>query len=89
MANDLGRLKSKVDKLDVDKLARIPIDLIKLCHVVKNNFVKRNDYNELSKKVNSIKATDTSALVKKAGYNTRFGDIEKKIIDHDYYSRTE
>ena len=37
----------------------------------------------------SIKATDTSALVKKAGYNTKFGDIEKKIIDHDYYSRTE
>ena len=45
VTNDLDRLKSKVDKLDVDQFSRILIDLSKLCNVVKNNFVKRTDYN--------------------------------------------
>ena len=34
-------LKSKVDKLDVDKLVPVPVDLTKLSHVVKNNVVKK------------------------------------------------
>ena len=33
--NNLSNLKSKVDKLDVDKLVLIPLDLIKLCDTVK------------------------------------------------------
>ena len=34
-------MKSKVDKLDVDKLVPVPVDLTKLSHVVKNNVVKK------------------------------------------------
>ena len=34
-------LKSKVDKLDVDKLVPVPVDLSKLSHAVKNNVVKK------------------------------------------------
>ena len=37
---DLACLKSKVDKLDVNKLAPVPVDLSKLSEVVKTNVVK-------------------------------------------------
>ena len=37
------------------------------------------------KKINAIQSTDTSNLVKKADYNTKIGEIEKKIQDHDKY----
>ena len=33
--------------------------------------------------MNTIKTTDTSDLVKKADYNTKINEIEKKINDHD------
>ena len=36
------------------------------------------------KKVNAIKTTDISDLVKKAGYNKKIGEIEKKIFDYDH-----
>ena len=34
-------MKSKVDKLDVDKLVPVPVDLSKLSDVVKNDVVKK------------------------------------------------
>ena len=36
------------------------------------------------KKVNAIETTVTSDLVKKASYNTKIGETEKKKFDHDY-----
>ena len=39
---NLSNLKSNVDKLDVDKLPFIPVDLNKLSDVVKNDVVKRD-----------------------------------------------
>ena len=44
-------LKTEVDKIDVDKLKTTPTDLAKLSNVVKNNVVKKTDYNA---KVTSI-----------------------------------
>ena len=44
----LRKLKSKVDKLDklsVDKLLSVPVDLSKLSDVVKNDVVKKVVYN--------------------------------------------
>ena len=41
----LAALKSEVDKIDVDKLKTVPVDLAKLSNVVKNDVVKKNDYN--------------------------------------------
>ena len=38
---NLSNLKNKVDKLDVDKLVSVPVDLSKLSDVVKNNVVKK------------------------------------------------
>ena len=48
---NLAALKSEVDKIDVGELKTTPIDLDKLSNVVKNDVVKKTDYNA---KVNSI-----------------------------------
>ena len=48
---NLAALKTEVDKIDVGKLQTTPADLAKLCNVVKNDVVKKTDYNT---KVTSI-----------------------------------
>ena len=47
---NLSNLKSKVDKLDIGKLETTPIDLSKLSNLVKNDVVKKTDYNTKIKK---------------------------------------
>ena len=78
LKTNLANLKSDVDKLDGDKLKPIPTDLGKLSDVVKNDVVKKTDYNKLVTKVDNI---DTSYLVKKTDYNTKITEIEDKIPD--------
>ena len=51
LPTDLSNLKSKVDKLDVDKLALAPVDLGKLIDVVKNNVVRKEVYNAKIKNI--------------------------------------
>ena len=62
LKTNLANLKSEVDELNVDKLRPVPTDLSKLSDVVKNDVVKKTDYNKLVTKVDNI---DTSGLVKK------------------------
>ena len=50
---NLAALKTEVDKIDVDKLKTTPNDLAKLSNVVKNEVVKKTDYNA---KVTSIES---------------------------------
>ena len=38
---NLAALKSEADKIDVDKLRTVPVDLAKLSNVVKNDVVKK------------------------------------------------
>ena len=66
--SNLSNLKSKIDKLDIRKLETTPVDLSKLSDVLKNEVVKKTEYNELVKKVNNINTTDTSDFVKKTDY---------------------
>ena len=40
LKTNLANLKTQVDKLDIDKLAPVPVDLFKLSDVVKNDVVK-------------------------------------------------
>ena len=47
LKTNLTNLKTEVDKLDIDKLAPVPTDLGKLSNVVKNDVVKKADYNKL------------------------------------------
>ena len=44
-------MKSKVDKLDGDKLVPAPIDLSKLSDIVKNNDVQKDVYNAKIKNI--------------------------------------
>ena len=75
---NLANLKSKVDKLDIDKLVPVPTDLSKLSNVVKNDVVKKVDYNKLVTKVDNI---DTSGFVLKTKYDTDKSELENKIPD--------
>ena len=45
----------------------VSVDLRKLSDVVKNYFVKKTKFDEMLKRVNDIKTTHTSDLVKKSG----------------------
>ena len=74
---NLTNLKTEVDKLDVDKLAIVPVDFSKLSDVVKND-VKKTVYNKLVAKVDNI---DTSDFVLKTKYNTDKTELENKIPD--------
>ena len=78
LKTNLASLKTEVDKLDIDKLAPVPVDLSKLSDVVKNNVVKKTVYDKLVAKVNSI---DTSVFVLKTKYDTDKLKIENKISD--------
>ena len=41
LKTNLANLKTKVDKLDIGKLAPVPVDMIKLSDVVKNDVKKK------------------------------------------------
>ena len=51
LPNNLSNLKNKVDKLDIDKLVPVPVDLSKLSTVVKNEIVKKTEYNAKTKSI--------------------------------------
>ena len=72
----VASLKTEVDKIDADKLKTAPVDLAKLSNVVKNYFVKKNEYNSLKRKVDSI---DTTNFVLKTKYEKDGSDFEDKI----------
>ena len=77
----LSSLKSKVDILDVDKLVPVPVDLSKLSAVVKNDVVKKTEYDELIKRaIQAKQATDTCSLVKETDYNRKINEIERKLL---------
>ena len=63
LKSSLASLKTEVDKLDIDKLVSVPVDLSKLSDVVKNDVVKKTAYDKLAAKVNSI---DISTFVLKS-----------------------
>ena len=48
---NLASLKTEVDKLDIEKLASVPVDLSKLSDVVKNDVIKKTMHDELAAKV--------------------------------------
>ena len=60
LKTNLANLKTEVDKLDIDKLAPVPVDLSKLSDVVKNDVVKKAVFDKLAAKINNI---DASAFV--------------------------
>ena len=47
---DLVRLKSEIDKLDIDTSKTTPVDIIKVSDIGKNAVVKKTEYDKLVKK---------------------------------------
>ena len=82
LKTNLANLKTEVDKLDIEKLATVPVNLSKLSDVVKNDVVKKTVYDKLVAKVDNI---DTSGLVKKTDCNTKITEIEDKIPDSNSF----
>ena len=78
LKTNLATLKTEVDKLDIDKLVPVPVDLSKLSDVVKNDVVKKDVYDKLVTKVNNI---DTSGFVLKTKYDTDKSELENKVPD--------
>ena len=76
LKSNLAKLKSEVDKIDVDKLKTVPVDFSKLSKVVNNEVVKKIVYEKLVAKVNNI---ETSGFVLKTKYDTDKSDLEKII----------
>ena len=75
---NLASLKTKVDKLGIAKLTPAPDDLAKLSNVVKNDVVKKNEYDNLVAKVDNI---STARFVSKTKYDTDKSDLKRKICD--------
>ena len=48
LETNLASLKTEVDKLDIDKLVPVPVDLSKLSDVVNNDVVKKAVYDKLA-----------------------------------------
>ena len=81
LKTNLASLKTEVDKLDIDKLVPVPVDLGKLRDVLKNDVVKKGVYDRLVAKGNAIPLNniDTSDFVLKTKYSTDKSELEKKI----------
>ena len=67
-------------KIDVDRLKTVSVDLPKLSNVVKNDVVKKTEYNTLEAKVDNI---DTTNFVLKTKYEKDGSDFEDKISKID------
>ena len=80
LKTNLASLKTDVDKLDIDKLTFVPNDLAKLSNLVKNDVVKKIEYDKLIDKVNG---TDTINFISKTKYEKDVADFENKINKAD------
>ena len=78
LKTNLANLKTEVDKIDTDKLKTVPVDLSKLSNVVKNEVIKKDEYNKLVHKVNNI---ETSGFLLKTKYNADKLKLENIIPD--------
>ena len=82
---NLAALKTEVDKTDVDKLKTTPIDLDRLSNLVKNDVVKKTDYNAKVTNIESQIAGVTKNIL------DNLADITKlKAIDtNTFVTRTK
>ena len=70
LPTNLGNLKSKVDKLDFDKLAPVLADLSKLSNVLKDEVIKKTEYNAKIKNIQD-KIPNITNLATKTILNTK------------------
>ena len=76
LKSNLASPKTEVDKLDIDKLTSAPTDLAKLSSVVKNDVVKKTEYDKLVNQVNGI---DDTNFISRTKFEKDGSDFEYKI----------
>ena len=82
---NLAALKTEIDKIDADKLKTTPIDFDRLSNLVKNDVVKKTDYN--------VKVTSIESQIADVTKNTldNLADLTKlKAVDtSNFVTRTK
>ena len=76
--SNLSNLKSKVDKVDIDKLVHIPVDVSKISDVVKNNVVKKDVYNAKIKNIED-KTPDISNVATNSSLKAKINEFKGEI----------
>ena len=76
LKSNLATLKTEVDKIDAGKLKTVLVDLAKLNNVVKNDVIKKTEYDKLVAKINGI---DNTNFVSRTMYEKDGSDFEDKI----------
>ena len=76
LTTNLVRLKTEDDKLDIEKLEPVPVDLNTLSDGVKNNVVKKSVHDKLRANLNNI---DTSDFISKTKNQTEKTELGNKI----------
>ena len=71
----LSSLRSKVDKLDIEKLETTPRDLIKSSNVLKSDVFKKTEYNAKIKIIED-KIPDITNLATKATLNVKINEVK-------------
>ena len=80
-------MKSKVDKLDVDKLVPVPVDLSKLSYVVKNDVVKKDVCNAKIKNIGD-KIPDNTNLATNTTLNAKINEVKNGIPNITNFAAT-
>ena len=75
---NLSNLKSKVDKLDVDKLVPVPVDLSKLSDLTKNDVLKKDVCNTKIKNIED-QILDSTNLATTSNLNAKINDVKDEI----------
>ena len=76
LKSNLASLTTEVDKIDADKLKTVPVDVAKLSNVVKNDVIKKTEFDKLVAKVNGI---DNTNFVSRTKYEKDGSDFEDNI----------
>ena len=90
LKTNLANLKTEVDKLDIDKLVPVPVDLSTLSGVVKNDIVKKTDYNSKITEIEG-KIPNISNLATKSTLTTvenKISDTSSLVNETDYNAKT-
>ena len=77
LPNNLSDIKGKLDKLEFDKLAAAPVGLSELSNVVKNDVVKKTEYNAKIKSIED-KISDIINLATKTIISTKINEVKTK-----------
>ena len=75
LKSNLASLNTEVDKIDADKLKTVPADLAKLSNIVKNDVIKKTEFDKLVAIVNGI---DNTNFVSRTKYEKDGSDFEDK-----------